>query len=1345
MATEFKELFILIAFLAFLPVSNSTATNTNRRQLPSLLIAPEFKLETKVKIIREKFAGIDEEISLTEYYSNEQQKVKLQFSDQEESVDYYYDTSQFSGKQLIKATNSPTGHIANCEIVDFKKFAYQLFGALSSYDEHLTGQDWTRERDEVPDYVIGLARLLFIIESNKNKLIPDVVQDTVIIRNHETIKYRFEDNQSVMRVFYPQQSELKSDLPLRVLLTLPNGSEIMVDYLAMKQLKEQDISKQTDDGIDQFTYPISEECSNKLKPSSIFSIDRFLAPKVFSFEAEIIEMGNHFNYEDSDGFGTLGKYFVAYDGHVKVLRIDSKVNSYSLNEDEYSTSVYVPRRNRKFNMRPTLINLDKQQQTSWACISSKISVDGQIQHSFAEPLIPFDKLAHVGRGQVRGVECIVFATIELVDLPKIFFPQVSYHDGEKARLVQDNTKKDSSKGGEAQYISVYYFSLQQDEHHGNTIFSIDNEQQLGPLMRIDLHKPGEGIVYRIEAFNFAWTLSDAPNGDRKDELFSLYEKCSNINNKFEDKYAQLTMNLEFTSEVSEATNEPVSIESLNKVIGLFESPDVRNFALTRAISINSNLMLTQINEFKSHLRPLMLDLNPKLFIRIEAKLSNQVYDLYEAAKVGNGILEESFPNFAKSFDECYWEAAHMRRYRAHILFSFCYSHCIINESPYHVDSSSANEKAGFFAVNENEDFIRLDENSACEILRMDLKQRDIPADNIISKFWTSFYHNLRGLKLPVFVYDQQGNRASFLVNHIDVYNNKWLNLQREPIFKISSSDRSNDVLNGLALSLTDGSTKRVELRKVWNQFEKNASERHDRMNFDLCHSSCMANMSCKSYSVCYAGNQVHCLTSDLEFKSTDLFGRINKKIEALKMSDKSKGPIKVDFYSRNEQDRKNIQSANDDKTSLVETHELWVDNKCQTYNKNALEMFIQSKVVLAKLKNKYVLPVESEDQCAELCLKQNINFFKRTASFKLKYLESQGLSNENYLTKLLEKQNSEIRSWCSGFRFLNLATSMVPDTVRHILRPSKLRSNGLCSVVGPDWITNQQDDEKEEDRSLDQASDENPDPKHMEQLVAMQSYDFVYSMLYERHYGIKLIKTDHDPEGAENNYLVDAQLSSNNQIILDKQSDIEFCARACFSQKIDLKPWCKSFEFIEDKSDIILAATSTKTRKAKERVNSYCVFNSLSLNDIFQMKSPELFIDTNIESDKLTVWHFELRSSYTLDDLIASRLIITENLDFYNENVSQFRLQTLGITIVLLLSLVSGLCCGLTIGYKLIDGTHEISSARRRESIENPSRSFLNSLISGISGNPNEISHRSFESDLDLPDLSLEVCDTPNQ
>lgn len=1345
MAYELKNLFILMAFIVFLPFFSLSTTN-NRRQLPSLLIAPEFKLETKVKIIREKFGGFDEEINLTEYYSNQQQKVRLQFSsDQEESVDYYYDTSLFSGRQLIKTSNSPTGHNANCEIVDFENFAFQLFGTLSSYDERLTGQDWMRERDDVPDYVIGLARLLFIIESNKNKLIPDVVQESIIIRNHETIKYKLQDNQSVMRVFYPKEIEKDSELPLRVLLTLPKGSEIMVDYLAMKQSKEEDILKQTDDGVDQYTCPISEECLNNLKPSSIFSIDRFLAPKVFSFEAEIFEMGRHNYFEDSDGIKTLGKHFIAYDGHVKVLRIDSKVTTYSSDEEEYSTSIYAPRRNRKFNVRSTLIGSDEQQQqqTLWNCVSSKISVDGQIQHSFAEPLIPFDHLAQVGRGQVRGVECIAFATIELVDLPKIFFPQVSYYDGEKARLVQDNTKKKNNlKGGEAQYISVYYFSLQQDENHGNTIFSIGNEQQLGPLIRIDLHKQGsDGVAdYRIEVFNFAWILSDSPNGDRKDELFSLYEKCSNINNKYEDKYAQLAMSLEFTSEVSETTNEPVSVESLNKVIGLFESPDVRNLALVRAISINSNLMVTQINEFRSHLRPLILELNPKLFIRIEAKLSNQVYDLYEATKVGNGILEESLMSFAKSFDECYWEAAHKRRYRVHILFSFCYSHCIINESPYHVESSSLGYKnAGFFAVDENENtFIHFDENSACEILRMDLKQRDIPSDNIISKFWTTFYHSLRGLKLPVFVNDQQGNRVSFLVNQIDVYNNKWSNLQREPIFKISASDQNDDVLTGLALSLTDGSTKKVKLRKVWNRFEKKDDfPRHDRMNFDLCHSSCLANMTCRSYSVCYPGNQVHCLISDLEFKSAELFGRINQKIEVLKMSNKSKGPVKVDFYSRNG-DREKKESADaEDKSSQYETHELWVDNKCQTYNKYALEMFKLSRVVLTKLKNKYVLPAESEDQCANLCLKQNINFFKRTASFKLKYLESQGSSNENYLIEMLEKQNSEIRSWCSGFRFLNLATSIVPDGVRYILRPSKLRSNGLCSLVGPDWIIDQRDNEKKENRNLDQAWDKDPDPKHIEQLVAMQSYEFLYSMLYERHYGIKLIKTNYDLEG-ENNYLVDAQLSSNSQIILDKQNDIESCARACFSQTVGLKPWCKSFEFIEDKSNIILITTSTKSGKTKEKVNSYCVFNSLSLNDILQMKSPELFVDTNIEPD-LTVWHFELRDSYTLDDLIASRLIITENLDFYNdENRSQFRLQTLGIAIVLLMSLVSGLCCGISIGYKLIDG-HKISSGRRRESIENPSRSFLNSLISGISGNPDEVSHRRFEPDLDLPDLTREV------
>lgn len=1351
MGIEILRIFVFSTFLGaiFLIVDTTTLfTTANRRQLPRVLIGREFKLESKVKIVRDKSSGIDEEITLTEYYSNEQQKAKLVFHDLNENdpVDgdayYYYDTSVFSEKQLIKIIDSPSINDVNCELIDLKKFTNQLFGSLSSYDERLTGLDWLKEREDVPDYVIGFARLLFIVESNKDKLIHDAEQESPEIRNHKTKKYKLEinltrDKPSTIRVFYALDNE-QSDLALRVLLTLPNGSEVMVDYLAMKQLKEQGFLKRTD-GVDLFTYPPRKECASKLKPSSLFSISSFQAPKVFSFETEIIEMGHH-DFEDRGEIGSLGKYFIAYDGYVKLLRVDSTVKTYSLNEEEYSTSVYVPRRNRKFNVRSLIVEQqitikdgfleDKQEtkrhQTMSNCASSKISVDGQSQYIFAEPLIPFSKLTQIGRGQVRGVECIVFEAIERLDLPRIFFPPVSYYGDGGARLVQDNTKRRGSKdGGQMKYQTIYYFSIQ--EELGTSRLPLGNEQQLGPLMRIDLLKPGGGIVYRIEVINFAWTLSDAPNGDRQDELFSLNEKCSNLNNKLEDRYADLAMNLEFKSTVgNDKEIEPNSSEDLKSVIELLESPEVRNLALVRAISEDSNLILTQMHEFRSNLHPVLFATKPKLFIRIEAKLGNQVFDLYEATKIGNGILDGSDVSFARNFDECFWDAAHQRRQRSHILFSFCYSVCTIDQRPFNGKKSDTN--VGSFPLNDdNDDAVFLDPNSSCEILRMDMKQQDKPAIDLMSKFWTTFYRGLRGLKLLAFVESgQKETRLGFLVNQIDVYNNKWTNLQREPIFKpISSETSNNEVLKGLALSLEDGSTKRVRLRdQIIHRFEMGKDNSLvERMNFDLCHSSCIANITCRSYSVCYSGRKIHCLISNLKFKDKELLDRIAEKIGELKAAGRNKGPINVDFHSTIEEGDK---TNSDEKSSkMVETHELWVDSRCQTYTKYALEMFTQSKKVFSRLRNKYVLPVESENHCAELCLKQNINFFKRIAKFKLRYLES---SDQNYLSKMLRQQNADIRSWCSAFRFLNLATSTPPVSVRINLRPSKLANNGLCTLIGPNWIK-KDDKEKNQDLNWDNKDDSQQNKTgYSEQLVAMQSYEFSYSMLYERHYGIRLL-AKHVPE-EDNDYLIDAQLNSNNQFVLDnKQNDIEFCARACFSQTVGLEPWCKSFEYVEDKS--LFTTGSSKFNRLKEKVKSYCVFNSMSLNDILQMKSPRTFVDTNLGPD-LTVWHFELRNSYTLDDMISSRLILNENLDFYYENRSQ-RLGTLGIIIIMLISLISGLLLGTLIGTKLL--SERVVSGGRRESVENPSRSFLNSLISGISGNPNDVSHRRFESDIDLLDL----------
>lgn len=111
-------------------------------------------------------------------------------------------------------------------------------------------------------------------------------------------------------------------------------------------------------------------------------------------------------------------------------------------------------------------------------------------------------------------------------------------------------------------------------------------------------------------------------------------------------------------------------------------------------------------------------------------------------------------------------------------------------------------------------------------------------------------------------------------------------------------------------------------------------------------------------------------------------------------------------------------------------------------------------------------------------------------------------------------------------------------------------------------------------------------------------------------------------------------------------------------------------------------------------------------------------------SQGVEVWHFEPKSAYTLDHLILAQL--TGSPEDSPGDGAPLDLGLIGILAVLVLSLVSGLLVGL----KLADRLNRRASSRR-ESIENPSRSFLNSLVG--SDNPSNVSHRRFEPDVDLP------------
>ena len=1202
----------------------------------SLLERDGFEMFARVRVSGRNSDHIYHEAITREFYSIKSRRARLDMDSK--NVRYYYNNIN----RLIKSKNY-TANEAGCEPVNEGNLTADLFGTASLDVPELRYTSWFAKLDGVPEYAIGLTRLLFIIDENRDKLKLDSRPAITQHRNRDVDSYSYKVDlgtgvQSKMKIYVDKGCDfLRSiEMPLRIWIELASGAELVAEFYYLKPIQSDNKWRQSTDVVDMFTLPLGIGCSSKLKPTLDSKlVSQFNDHRVASFHVvtqKMIPPGMYL---------TLDQYFVSYDGFAQAMRTDSMIhpmmNDPRKSWGEYKIAVHDLLLNRKYTIthrldknslqnKEKVIDILKGQAE---CYATYLPTDRTDNYDAAyEPIIPFGRLVEMGTATIRGVETRAFEVVSK-SLPKLLFPHVTIRNSNGSTIF---TYDDDEASSDLDYKLVYYIST-------------NSGGQLVHLMRVDAWTPLSHYI--AEVFDFIWQLTAAPNGDHQEELFALRDRCTNSYDQGRlssqtEKPAQLSLELLYT----EAPQ--YSYLNLANLVKLLNGSAVRNKAIVRSISQSSNFIsASQIFNLKSRMRH-ENDVST-LKILVDLELARVRPKLYQPISLGKGFPRSDaywmgdiwlVTRRATTFERCLDKAVEIRSKFEAVIFSYCQMKCLIDVEA----TLNYSEANGSQATLVDSKVFTLAKDGECNILY--LKVEDDSELIGRTKSWSYVYFRLHSKLLTLPLVDSKGLSAinqvpmkllfkvnSLILNNIKWWRDRYATNQSTIGVHLAADD---EALRGLGLTTHVGDSIILES----NSRDSDLSSTIDASS---CRASCIARLNCRSYSLCMKDQKVECMISSLDFRNSSLLNKMKTGLAELKSKTVRRGTFSLDWK---------IEKGN--KSDQIE---LKVDRRCQIHNKRALETFRQLPKSTGALVDKNLLPAVDEEECAELCLQRNAKFFSRMNRWRA--TSSQSLTNQSEDGNQTAKLMDDMRHWCAMFKFFNLGAETLSTTVLSAMGLDKVGKGGVCSLARPRWAPRTilaNSEQRKQENSTDSAKKSVP-------VIKMETFEFLYSTLYQRQNGLRLLGSLAQP--------VDLTKVEINHQKVEEQSDIELCARSCFSQTVQLSPWCRSFDYLQ-------IETANPKTKALE-FSYYCVYNSMTMTDLMKLDGKDLVLlaDGAHDTDPTKFWHYEPRQTYALDNVVLQTLSREQEGNFRLDS-NEFRWGLFGTTLISIAAIASGLTVSLT-------------------------------------------------------------------
>lgn len=1123
------------------------------------------------------------------------------------------------------------------------------------------------------NHIVGPAQLLSLVAANKNNL---KLPANTSIKNIDMIEYKLDLTDSgSYYVYYNQRDDLKDSetIPIRVAYT-DHKVKLYFDFSPLKLLQLDSLTstlhRQVENGqvaLDEFVFPPLSGCSAAIKGDPLLS--GHVWPNRFSFIADVGRqqlIGRGLKAFSQRKFKS-SRYtsFVAYDENLQSLRVDTMNSdcpdsSGRLLYNFLANKVYYLKNNQpasQATQTQRLITLDqskggpKMEPTD--CIIGKISGSNNVEvtKQLGDLLTGArDSFVYMGRAQVRGISALVYEVVG-ARLPFWLEPPVA---NENAELLEAMNKTNKQASENTNTI-LYYFGQRDTDH---------------PLLMMEIYHHSREYRRRvfskqtIEIYDFKWDLETiAPtNGDRASEMFSLRDLCAA--DDAPSGHVELIVE-QHTQDLSKEARDWISTAPLrNQAIlsGLQETLDV---SVANVFDLESRV---ESNEEK------------KYTLHVAFRHANHRRKVKKLVYLGEGNIktnsEDKLLRFSvHSLRDCFLLAS-QRKSDIYFAYDPIESVCLLDQQP--VDyTKTAREIA-----EEPNNFVLIEQ------LHLDIYRvfEDFDFNMAFMSYWTKPQANYASRvelqnKLIMLGYKEPKNkRATFRIKRVHLRETNTARQEQDIILHATTNQQflleSLKEIQGYGLSMDDfeynNRIESIELDSSSINPYKSYDEEKYIHKFEItpnhCHSRCLIDPGCQSYSICLVNYGFECILSTLSFKSAAILSKLKTK-------------------NKTKSGRKILVTAHDVRLNKTQEINLVKRPACTVYNKQYLDFFKSSEErgkVLAS--NWAILTVDGREECASLCGKRNFELNRRLVNQPMGIATYSGSDSDNQPVgdKMNWVQYLQ-RGMCFKFMYMSHIDFMnLPETVRNRFSfedDKKSQVNGYCMI------------NKE---NLDVVSSGYPIPANTLDYLDPETYLFDVINMYDESHGFALTGSDlgrtetiahtkvrNNNGASEDEYEIVRSLAEGDENfqLYSNYGDKWSCARLCFMQTRNPWPACRSF-------DVVIERIYNESLVR-------CRFNSVTLNQV--MVSQKYHLIEN-QTDK-QMWHYEPRVGLMLDSQsLAAELELSfaSRMSAYmvHGNLDHFK-----IFFVISIALVTGLWVGVLVHQKYLSGLTFGSSIERTNSI----------------------------------------------
>lgn len=649
------------------------------------------------------------------------------------------------------------------------------------------------------------------------------------VTNHTVYNLAVNNGKILLTVYYP--SNTASTIPNRINIQEQKRPEVAVMILHVRNSNQmgswnpgQEIISDTPK-FDAFSLPRLSGCFDEFKRDGfdLFDTSNFFRSTRFTFKAEVVFRSTMSGYSDESS------YFVAYDGALQLMRVDSidsgtkrgtsnlinfyeKFIDYQLDDSDEPKAI--PDSIDTFDAPENFIEA-KATSAKLKCHGTRLDLvnvnqklEDKLEYvSTGRLMIGADKFVLLGSAQVRGITADVYET-ETKSLPIWLEPPILTKCPDADRVPEFEFKS---------YTTLVYLAS-------------DESEQLNPLL-IEIYEICESrpnLLYAsISLREFAWNLeTESRTGVKPMEFFSL-PRCHSSNLMLSD-FAQVEMILQQTNKSKTSSSFSVAPITLNlAILGAL------NEFLSLPADMIHNLESRQVTEIVESRTMRSLALKFIIADHEVAPMVNLKFVTRRQVPIAQRIVKEA------TLSACYLRAASVGSEVIQFAYSRLSKYCYI----------------GLDRGNEiNDRFLHMEIN-VFEI-RDDTKASRKDMARVLKDFRSQIRGGNQGKKLKL--RGLNGMNLEYFVERANIQEHK----AQQAISKFGYVD--SEKLIGFALApSTGGSSSSIKL-KIAN-------------GLSHCRSLCFKDLHCNSYSICLSGSTVDCVTSTAQFTIADLAVQLGSK------------------------------------------------------------------------------------------------------------------------------------------------------------------------------------------------------------------------------------------------------------------------------------------------------------------------------------------------------------------------------------------------------------------------------------------------------------------------------------